>query len=90
MITISFYVAFVIEIKIIFDGLGLDSSAHTLPHFLGPAKTGPFIILLCLTTLTADNFPRQGRVSGWERVNWAYFPIDLSFLNWAHSSISLP
>ena len=55
MITISLYVAFVIEIKIIFDGLGLDSSAHTLPHFVEPAQTGRIIILLCLTTLKLDN-----------------------------------
>ena len=29
------------------------------------AKTGPFVILLCLTP---DDFTRQGRASGWERV----------------------
>ena len=36
------------------------------------AKTAPFVILLCLTP---DNFTRQGRASGWERVNWTYLPI---------------
>ena len=30
-----------------------------------PAKTGPFIILLCLTP---DDFTHQRRASGWERV----------------------
>ena len=30
-----------------------------------PAKTVPFVILLCLTP---DDFTRQGRASGWERV----------------------
>ena len=31
------------------------------------AKTGPFVILVCLK---ADNFTHQGRASsGWERVN---------------------
>ena len=56
MITIILYVRFKIEIKIIIDGLGLDSSTDALHHFLGPDKTGPFIILLCLTTLKLDNF----------------------------------
>ena len=28
-------------------------------------------MLLCQTP---DKFTRQGRVSGWERVNWAYLP----------------
>ena len=79
MITISLYVTFKIKIKIIFHGLGLHSRAHALPFF-GPAKTGLFIILLCLTTLTSDSFPRQGRASGWEKVNWAYLSIDLSSL----------
>ena len=41
-----------------------------------PAQTVPFVILLCLTP---DNFTRQWRASGWERVNWAYLPI--LFLN---------
>ena len=40
------------------------------------AKTIPFVILLCLTP---DDFTRQWRASGWERVNWAYLPI--LFLN---------
>ena len=31
------------------------------------AKTVPFVILLCLTP---DDFTRQGRSSGWERVKW--------------------
>ena len=30
-----------------------------------PAKTGPFIILLCLMS---DDFTREGRAFGWERV----------------------
>ena len=32
-----------------------------------PAKTVPFIVLL---SLTPDNITRQGRASGWERVNF--------------------
>ena len=49
--------------------------------FLNPfpprlAKTIPFVILLCLMP---DDFTRQWRASGWERVNWAYLPI--LFLN---------
>ena len=39
-----------------------------------PAKTALFIILLCLTP---DDFTRQGRTSGWERVTWAYLHIPL-------------
>ena len=38
-------------------------------------KTIPFIILLCLTP---DDFPRQGRASARERVNWVYLPISFS------------
>ena len=34
-----------------------------------PAKTIPFVILLCLTP---DDFTRQWRASGWERVNGSY------------------
>ena len=34
-----------------------------------PGKTGPFVILLCLTP---DNLTYQGKAAGWERVNWAY------------------
>ena len=42
----------------------------TLSLLKRPAQTGSFNInLLCLTP---DNFTRQGRASGWERVNWAY------------------
>ena len=44
---------------------------------LFPFETGqnlPFVILLCLTP---DELTRQGRASGWERVNWAYLPISL-------------
>ena len=37
-----------------------------------PAKTDLFVILLCLTP---DDFNRQGRASGWERVNWAYLAV---------------
>ena len=32
-------------------------------------KTTTFVILLCLTILMPDNFTRQKRSSGWERVN---------------------
>ena len=36
-------------------------------------------MLLCQTP---DKFTRQGRVSGWERVNWAYLPsLTLSLLD---------
>ena len=35
-----------------------------------PAKTVPFVSLLCLTL---HNFTRQGRASGWERVNSILF-----------------
>ena len=38
------------------------------------AKSGHFVILLCLTP---DDFTHQRRASGWERVNWAYLPISL-------------
>ena len=41
-----------------------------------PAKTVPFVILLCLMP---DDFTHQWRASGWESVNWAYLPI--LFLN---------
>ena len=41
-----------------------------------PAKTVPFVIFFCLTP---DDFTRQWRASGWERVKWAYLPI--LFLN---------
>ena len=34
-----------------------------------PAKTIPFVILLCLT---ADDFTRRGRASGWERIDTTY------------------
>ena len=44
------------------------------PFPLRPAKTVPFVILLCLTP---DDFTYQGRASGWERVNRAYLPISL-------------
>ena len=40
-----------------------------------PAKTGHFIILLCLLL---DNFTCLGRASGWERVKWLI--LNLSFL----------
>ena len=35
-----------------------------------PAKTSPFVILLCLTP---EDFARQGRAPGWERVNWTSY-----------------
>ena len=38
------------------------------------AKTVPFVISLCLTP---DNFTRQGRSSGRERINWFYLHISL-------------
>ena len=41
-----------------------------------PAKTVPFVILLCLMP---DDFTDQWRASRWERVNWAYLTI--LFLN---------
>ena len=41
-----------------------------------PAETIPFVILLCLMP---DDFTRQWRATGWERVDWAYLPI--LFLN---------
>ena len=43
-----------------------------------PAKTVHFVILLCLTP---DNITRQGRASGWERVNWTYSTCPSLFLN---------
>ena len=51
--------------------------------FCRPAKTVPFVILLCLTP---DNFTHQWRASGWERVNWAYLPI--LFLNLSSPSLA--
>ena len=44
-----------------------------------PAKTGPFIILLCLTP---DDFTCQGRASGWERVN-----TDQLLLEWLLNNV---
>ena len=50
--------------------------------FLNPfpprlAKTGPFVILLCLMP---DNFTHQRRASGWERVNTLPFPGFISYI----------
>ena len=42
------------------------------------AQTGPFIILLCLTT---DYFTHQGRTYEWERVNELGLPSPFIFLN---------
>ena len=39
------------------------------PFSSRPAKTFPFVILLCLTP---DDFTHQGIASGWERVNRNY------------------
>ena len=38
------------------------------------AQPGHFVISLCLMP---DDFTHQWRVSGWERVNWAYLPISV-------------
>ena len=55
----------------------LQCSSVTMIFILFPFETDqnlPFVILLCLTP---DEFTREGRASGWERVNLAYLPISL-------------
>ena len=49
-----------------------------------PAKTVPFVSLLCLTLY---NFTRQGRATGWERVN-IHKQAELTKDNRLDSSIS--
>ena len=37
------------------------------------------LLFYCVYIITPDDFTRQWKASGWERVNWAYLPI--LFLN---------
>ena len=45
----------------------LGLSAHPLPFLSQTVQNWPFVVLLCLTP---DDFTRQWRASGWERVKW--------------------
>ena len=55
---------------------------HTIYHLTFPLPDRPIpspLLSYSVECLTPDDFTRQWRASGWERVNWAYLPI--LFLN---------
>ena len=54
------------QMILLIKGEPLGGKGLLYPLSPRPAKTVPFVSLLCLTLC---NFTRQGRASGWERVN---------------------